>query len=1720
MYAPDASPPQGTAGSSTATTPDQQHRKDASPDTATNVTIKEDPDDVIPAAADATQTPDLLDGEKTNRKRKRAVSPAWQFPTVNQSTLRTADGRRQSTRVNTATGTPALSESEAGRARSISQSASRSRPASPPWKRFEAEGPTTVQRDGKRRSGRVDKDLSQAPQPKRLSPRTKKTVDKLPAETKSFARPTSRGKALQLDSTADATPRRSLKLERSQSPTSRIAQLQAQIAALKPSRSFPSPDLEKQHKRKRSDDAIEQTPRLPSPSTSRKSQRPSTANLLPEITRPSPRLKLKFSGARQIIPPPHPHAVPPSPPRPPLVNLYQLIEGFELREMQLPYVDNDRGPPEVEWFQQRNDRQAADEGLMRRRLLEAQEPGGALSEDVCSLFQEEQEEPPQQYGHHDYLVTHALHLRQLQNKEKVHHKALAKKVAHEALEYWKTMRGPTEEDLIAEQDKIFRLIYKQVVADMRSKWEMIVQHVKHLRQEKWEREEEARRQERLQKQLEQAEFMVAKQRAGDEDASDVEMGEDEADEVDGSESGEEGDEEDGEEENMSESDSEAGSEAEGGEMSEDALAAYLAQRDAEPPDKDDEAEDDVAEPEMEVAGPSTDDMGVPATEELLNDEAGGEGDDDDDDQVEYQPDAQTADAPSPGSAADAAANAETLLAQATKRSRRSQSAIATADERDAEANLSDDESEDMYDSDEDMSSSDDDEDAGTQASGDEDDSSAGEDSVDAAKHSMLGMLFNTKTLKNIGLPTPTTSAEGDARDRTAEPISDDNVDVQAEAGAVQVEQDVKDEIAASVFEPQEAVTSPEHAEGHHTTAQPFDSVAPADVALSPTPEPASDPATKHSVPVPALLRGTLRSYQHAGLEWLASLHRNGTNGILADEMGLGKTIQTISLLAHLAEQKGIWETHLVIVPTSVILNWVTEFQKFLPGFRVLAYYGTSEERQHKRKGWVNDPHHDDRTKRGYNVVITSYNVAMQDINAIRNVQWHYLVLDEAHNIRNFQSQRFQVLIRLKTRARLLLTGTPLQNSLTELWSLLTFLTAGDDDPTHGNLEEFLSHWKEPVKEIFDRGVAALSAEAQKVVEQLHVSLRPFLLRRLKSEVEKDLPKKTESVVVCKLSKRQRQLYQEYMGLASTRDSLAKGNAVSAGRVLLSLRRVCNHPDMFDPRPIQTSFAMERSPIETFAVKEVVIRRLLGDKGATPAGLLLVRQEGHSQALVKRGRQIVATRHLREQAVTAEKQIAASQNASAAPPDVGTLAGSLALRRVGQRERALQHLRACIQLTEASIAGAPIYGSDLREVVTIRHGQPYTFAQRGRQAVTFLRGWPAFGQRPLKLEHPADWQIVNSTQLQRDVLSIDKYAENLHDIISRFAFCTPVATAPMLDHVIPPASQQHLRAVDAYPLETDFAHEARARTSIVFPDSRLLVYDSGKLQRLTRLLRDLQAKGSRSLIFTQMTGTLNILEQFLSLLGLPYLRLDGSTPVEKRQLYSAEFNRRDSKYQCMILSSRAGGVGLNLTGASSVIFYDLDWNPQMDRQCMDRAHRIGQVRDVEVFKMVSEKTVEENILRRANQKSLLDQAVIQEGHFTTEYHQPAKPDAEEELEGDDDVVAAIERFLGGGDKAANNAIESVEDREDVVAAQNARKEEAQDDVDFAERSSKGPSLAATPGPGGAMDDAGDGVERKGHVDQYMVDLVEAMQKDVPFVPPVVRKLDRHGRDPSHRPKRKR
>ena len=243
--------------------------------------------------------------------------------------------------------------------------------------------------------------------------------------------------------------------------------------------------------------------------------------------------------------------------------------------------------------------------------------------------------------------------------------------------------------------------------------------------------------------------------------------------------------------------------------------------------------------------------------------------------------------------------------------------------------------------------------------------------------------------------------------------------------------------------------------------------------------------------MPFILNPTLqlRDYQKQGIRWLISMCNRGLNGILADEMGLGKTVQTISLLAHLAAEQGIWGPHLIIVPTSVLLNWEMEFKRFCPAFKVLTYYGSAKARREKRRGWSKP--------NTFHVCITSYQLAVVDAAVFRRRKWYYLALDEAQNIKNFKSQRWQTLLRFNTQRRLLLSGTPLQNSLVELWSLLHFLMPHIFE----SVSEFKYWFANPLNSMVE-GERKISAD---IINRLHGVIRPFLLRRLKKDVAKQLP---------------------------------------------------------------------------------------------------------------------------------------------------------------------------------------------------------------------------------------------------------------------------------------------------------------------------------------------------------------------------------------------------------------------------------------------------------------------------------------------------------------------------------------------------------------------------------------------------------------------------------------
>ena len=235
-----------------------------------------------------------------------------------------------------------------------------------------------------------------------------------------------------------------------------------------------------------------------------------------------------------------------------------------------------------------------------------------------------------------------------------------------------------------------------------------------------------------------------------------------------------------------------------------------------------------------------------------------------------------------------------------------------------------------------------------------------------------------------------------------------------------------------------------------------------------------------------------------------------------------------------------------------------------------------------------------------------------------------------------------------------------------------------------------------------------------------------------------------------------------------------------------------------------------------------------------------------------------------------------------------------------------------------------------------------------------------------------------------------------DAIGAFAFAIPKARAPaptMTSASVSSAASLTAKAREAWCQRVAFPALAPLRKALVrgqlfFPDRRLVQFDCGKLQALAALLRRLKSGGHKVLIFTQMTKMLDILEQFLNLYGYAYCRLDGSTRPEQRQILMQRFNT-DERLFAFILSTRSGGFGINLTGADTVVFYDSDWNPAMDAQAQDRAHRIGQTREVHIYRMVCKGTIEENILQKSMQKRELDHFAIQAGNFNTEHFTKAR-----------------------------------------------------------------------------------------------------------------------------------
>jgi ATP-dependent DNA helicase len=580
--------------------------------------------------------------------------------------------------------------------------------------------------------------------------------------------------------------------------------------------------------------------------------------------------------------------------------------------------------------------------------------------------------------------------------------------------------------------------------------------------------------------------------------------------------------------------------------------------------------------------------------------------------------------------------------------------------------------------------------------------------------------------------------------------------------------------------------------------------------------------------------GFMRTYQLEGLDWLTSLYENGLNGILADEMGLGKTIQTISFLAFLRE-RGVNGPFLIAAPLSTTSNWVAEFKKWTPKIPVVLYHGSKQEREEIRRKRLRNPGSPD-----FPVICTSYEICMNDRKHLAHYGWKFIIIDEGHRIKNLNCRLIQELQSYQSANRLLITGTPLQNNLAELWSLLHFLMPSIFD----KLESFEAWFDfSALKE--KNGYEQILSEDRKknLVASLHAILKPFLLRRVKADVETALPKKREYVLYAPLTQTQRELYHEIL----------EGNS----RAYLENKVVETLSGSATPNSMRSSS----------------LKRKLADDASTP-----------------------------------------NKSAKSSRASTPATAGGSARSRKAKKTQAYEEISDARYFKQ--LEDAP--SSPMTEDVETEDDD-----EERERAKTLALAKREIAQK----------------KLQNPVMQLRQCCNSPHNFF--------------------------------YPFDLDDNT----------PVDETLITESGKMLLLDRLLPELLRKGHKVLIFSQFKTQLDLLETYCSeLRDWPVCRIDGSVAQTDRQEQILSFNEPDSDVNIFLLSTRAGGQGINLAAADTVLLFDSDWNPQQDLQAQDRAHRIGQTRPVIVYRFATKGTVEQMLLEKADSKRRLEKLVIQKGRF--------------------------------------------------------------------------------------------------------------------------------------------
>lgn len=740
---------------------------------------------------------------------------------------------------------------------------------------------------------------------------------------------------------------------------------------------------------------------------------------------------------------------------------------------------------------------------------------------------------------------------------------------------------------------------------------------------------------------------------------------------------------------------------------------------------------------------------------------------------------------------------------------------------------------------------------------------------------------------------------------------------------------------------------------------------------------------------PKMLNAQLKEYQLKGLNWLVNLYEQGINGILADEMGLGKTVQSISVMAYLAEKHNIWGPFLVIAPSSTLHNWQQEITRFVPNLKCLPYWGNAKDRKVLRKFW--DRKHITYTKdSSFHVLITSYQLVVQDTQYFSKIRWQYMILDEAQAIKSSQSSRWKSLLGFACRNRLLLTGTPIQNNMQELWALLHFIM-----PSLFDSHDEFSDWFSKDIESHAQSNTKLNEDQLK---RLHMILKPFMLRRIKKHVQKELGDKIEEDVFCDLTYRQRAYYGNLRNRISIMDLIEKAavgddqDTATLMNLVMQFRKVCNHPDLFERADTNSplslahfaecaSFMREGPNVNVgYSTRNLIeydLPRLL----CSPEARLDVPGPDNSKAGFK-GKCLAELMNI----WTPENiQKSLSDNATFSWMRFADTSASEAYRasHQGVAERAIQLAGKAPRLARFNVVYDGTEESNytpahaLFNIVERNDRRPrcnitaenrlhnlfniskHTFEDQGLDAIEQCAR-PGASAPPIQISCSDQEARVESEN-------------NIFNIPLRKALygVSEKDEAALLEAKVDPAS---------YPIASLLPQPLSQKsrfTNIHVPSMRRFVTDSGKLAKLDQLLRQLKNGGHRVLLYFQMTRMIDLMEEYLTYRNYKYLRLDGSTKLEDRRDTVADFQTKPEIF-IFLLSTRAGGLGINLTAADTVIFYDSDWNPTIDSQAMDRAHRLGQTKQVTVYRMITRGTIEERIRKRALQKEEVQRVVISGG----------------------------------------------------------------------------------------------------------------------------------------------